>query len=371
VAKPRIIVASAAFDERSNYQEVVCARALAHLGCEVLVVAAVVHAGESQTRAYRIETVKKYIRVRDTFFATRGLGRIVEDFKPDAAMLFGPNHGMPYTLHKHLPRSCKVIPVFGDLRESHVIRAGRWFSPRGNPLIKRILKDRWYRNLMKRADLILASTRETIRLLEELDAESVKVKGFMCGLAVDPSDFFHDPSLRDPGDPLKTLITVTRINPLKPVEEWVQPVLRWLQENPGWRYILGGLPPGREGEIIRAKIEAPALGDRYRVLGRLSAGEINKLYNQADISLWYVAGIGIQQSMVTGLPVLLPTLGSVDHLVEPEVNGLYYTSLEDLPQCLSKAAAIPWNRPEIARLNEKLSARELCAGILERLGFRP
>jgi glycosyltransferase involved in cell wall biosynthesis len=372
MSKPRVIVASAAFDERSNYQEVVCARALAHLGCEVLVVGALVNTvDDPQGKPYRIERVDKFIRVRDTIFASRGLGRIVSDFKPDAAMLFGPNHGITYSLHKHLPPACKVIPVFGDLRESHTLRSGRWLSPRGHPFIKRILKDRWYRNIMKRADLILASTWETMRILEELDAASVKEKGLMCGLAVDPVDFRYDPSLREPGDGLKTLVTVTRINPLKPVEEWIQPVLRWLRENPGWRYVLGGLASGPEGDRIRSKIEAPDLGDRYRILGRLSAAEINTLYNQADLALWYVAGIGIQQSMVTGLPVLLPMMGSVDHLVQPRVNGLYYKTQEDIPQILSEAASIPWDRPEIARGNANLSARVLCAGALQRLGIHP
>jgi glycosyltransferase involved in cell wall biosynthesis len=371
MGKPRIIVASASFDERSNYQEVVCARALAHLGCEVLAVGALVHTVDDPgDKPYRVVRVEKFIRVRDTIFAARGLDRIVADFKPDAALLFGPNHGISYTLHKHLPAACKVIPVFGDLRESHTLRMSPWLSARGHPLMKRFLKDRWYRNIMKRADLILTSTGETNRILEELDAAAVKEKGFMCGLAVDPAHFSFDPSLREPAPGLKTLVTVTRINPLKPVEEWIQPVLHWLRENPGWRYILGGLPADKDGEKIRPKIEAPDLGDRYRILGRLTSSEINVLYNNADVSIYYIAGIGIQQSMVTGLPVLLPLQGSVDHLVQPGVNGLYYRTLDEIPRCLNEAAAIPWNRPEIARMNAKLSARELCAEILRRAGIQ-
>jgi glycosyltransferase involved in cell wall biosynthesis len=369
MTKPRVIVASASFDERSNYQEVVCARALARLGYDVLVVAALVSAGEGATeRPYRIARVGKFIRVRDTIFAPRGLGSIVEEFKPGVAFLFGPNHGLPYALEKHLPASCKVAPVFGDLRESHVIRADRWLSRRGNPVIKRLLKDRWYRKLLKRADLVLASTNETVRLLEEVDADRVKHQGFMCGLAVDPSDFFFDPALRDPTNDLKTLVTVTRIDPLKPVEQWIQPVLHWLRENPGWRYILGGLPSGTEGERIRALIEAPDIGERFRILGRLTASEINRVYNNADLAISYVAGIGIQQSMVTGLPVLLPSHGSVDHLVEPRINGLYYQSLDEIPSCLNEAAAIPWDRAAVAHRNARLSATRLFAEIMERLG---
>jgi glycosyltransferase involved in cell wall biosynthesis len=167
------------------------------------------------------------------------------------------------------------------------------------------------------------------------------------------------------------MVTVTRINPLKPVEEWIRPVLAWLRQNPGWRYTLAGFPSGSEGDKVRAMIEAPDLGDRFRMLGLLKTPEINRLYNNSDLALWFVAGIGIQQSMVTGLPVLLPTLGSVDHLVEDRVNGFYYRDLADLPRCLSEAASLSWDREKLARVNSKLCAKAVMEVILKRVGILP
>ncbi|HWB07040.1 MAG TPA: glycosyltransferase [Verrucomicrobiales bacterium] len=371
MAKARILIGSASFDERSNYQEVVFAKALTRLGYDVLVVSAIVKSGPGETgpRGYRIAKVEKYIRIRDTFFACRGLDRIVADFKPDAAFLLAPNHGLPYALLEHLPAACKVVPYFGDLRESHVIKGGKWLSRRGNPVIKRFLKDRWYRALLHRADLIVPCTNETQRILEEVDAESLRGKVLMRSLAVDPSDFFYDPSLRSPNDGLRTIITVTRIDPLKPVKEWTAPVLAWLRQNPGWRYVLGGLPPGTEGARLKAELEAPDLGDRFRLLGRLTAEEINRLYNNADLAIWFLAAIGIQQSMITGLPVLLPAHNALDHLVNPGVNGLYYSSSGDIPSRLSEAAAISWDRAAVAKRNEGLSANVLLKSVLDRIGI--
>src|SRR5436190_14474210 len=181
----RILISSNLFNERTNYQEIVCAREFARLGCEVLVICAE-HIPVPGPPPWRVLRVEKYLRVRDTVFFPRGLQKAVDDFQPEAAFLYAPNHGLSYSVMRHLPPACKVVPVFGDLRESHHGRRGQWLSVRGNPLFKRLVKDRWYRRLMARADLILAVTNETVRLLCELDAASWNAKGWMCGLAADP-----------------------------------------------------------------------------------------------------------------------------------------------------------------------------------------
>ncbi|HWB05467.1 MAG TPA: glycosyltransferase [Verrucomicrobiales bacterium] len=367
--KPRIIVASATFDERSGYLEVVFARALGRLGCEVLVVAAHVHEDTPpEKRPYRIWRVEKFILMRETVVAPQGLDRLVKDFKPDAAFLLAPIHGLSYALLRHLPAACKVIPVFADLTVSDTRRRGRWLlGPRGIPIVKWLIKDRWYRNLMSRADLIYPITNETERILAEIDPENVRKKSWKCGLAVDSSDFGFNPAMREPTSGWKELVTVTTLRPAKAVEDWIQPVFAWLRQNPGWRYTLAGLPPGSKGDAIRPLIEAPDLGDRYRIMGLLKAPEINHLYNNSDLAIWYLATIGIQQSMKTGLPVLLPSNGALEHLVEEGVNGLYYRDLTEVPRKLDQAAAIPWDRERIAQGNAKLCAEDVVSSILGRV----
>lgn len=364
----RVIVCSNSFNERCNYHEVVCARALAQLGFEVMVVAAD-YTASGAVQPWKVAQIRCLFRVRDTTFAPRGLAEITADFRPDAAFLCGPNHGLSYSLHRYLPAGCKIVPVFGDLRESHYGRAGRWGSIRGNPLMKRLVKDRWYRNLMRRSDLILAVTNETVRILREIDAPSWDSRGFMCGLSADPDVFFLDPSRKKPG--LKTIVTATRIIPEKPVKEWIQPVLRFLRKNEGWRYLFAGLPPGPEGQAIKRELEDASVGDRFQVLPLLSLSEMNDLFNQADLAVWYLAAISIQQSMLTGVPVLLPYNESLNHLVTEGRDGFYYRSPEHLEERLAEAAARPWDREEIARGNARLSSERTFKEITGRLGLLP
>ncbi len=360
----RILISNILFDERKDYQEVICAREFARMGCEVLAVTPL-HTPGVEPPPWRVAKVEKYLRVRDTIFFPRGLRKIVEDFKPEVAFLHAPNHGLSCAVMRHLPTGCKVVPVFGDLRESHHGRRGKWLTVRGNPIFKRLVKDRWYRHLMRRADLILAVTNETVRLLREVEAEAVDARGFMCGLAADPTVFFNDPSVRAPGARRKTLVTVTRIFPEKPVLEWVQPVLRFLQKHPDWNYVLAGLLPG--GARTQQELLAAAPPGQLEVRPLLSAQEMNTVFNRADLAVWYLPAISIQQSMITGLPVLLPFNESLNHLVREGVNGFYYRSPEQLEVQLERAAAQSWDRGAVASENAGLASPGVFGGILERL----
>jgi glycosyltransferase involved in cell wall biosynthesis len=365
----RILVTSFGFDERKNYQEVICARAYARMGCDVQVLTGLYTPGP-QPPAWRVARVEKFLRIRDTMFFPRGLQKIVDEFQPDVALLYAPNHGLSYAVARHLPSTCRVVPVFGDLRESHHGRAGKWLTVRGNPLFKRLVKDRWYRRLMKRADLILAVTNETVRLLREVDAAAWDARGFMCGLAADPAVFFHDPVLRPAGDRRKTLVTVTRIMPQKPVVQWVQPVLHFLRKHPDWCYVLAGLPPGPEGEAVKNELLAAAPPGQLEIRPLLSPPDMNAAFNEADLAVWYLPTISIQQSMVTGLPVLLPANESVNHLVREGMNGFYYRSPEHLEEQLELAAAKVWDRTSVAEENKRLASPGVFAGILERLNLQ-
>jgi len=366
--KPRILISSMLFNERTSYQEVICAREFARMGCEVLVVC-VQHTPGPEPGPWRVVQLEKRLRVRDTVFLPRGLQKIVDDFRPRAAFLYAPNHGLAHPFVSHLPPECKVVPVFGDLRESHRLRRGRWLSVRGNPLLKRMVKDRWYRKLLRRADLILSVTPETVRLLRELDAPAVDARGWMCGLAADPTMFFHDPAQRTARDPRKTLITVTRIFPEKAIDHWIQPVMQFLRKHPEWRYVLAGLPPGPAGETVKQELLAAAPPGQMEVLPLLSQQEMNRAFNEADIAVWYMPSITIQQSMMTGLPVLLPQVEALSHLVHDGENGFNYPSQEDLVETLERAAARQWDHGALAAENARLSSAEVFARILQRLNL--
>ena len=364
----RILICSTLFNEKGNYMEVVAATAFARMGCEVLVVTAkYVPSGEAT--AWRVAVVERCLRIRDTIFFPRGLDRMVRDFQPDAAFLLAPNHGLAHALHRHLPPGCRRVPVFGDLRESDTSRRGRWLSVRGNPLLKRMVKDRWYRRLLRESELILAVTNETVRILRELDAAAWDARGHMCGLPADERRFFPLPAARAAEPRLKTIVTITRILPHKPVREWIQPVLRFLRKHEDWRYVFAGLPSGAAGERARAELADAEAGDRFQLLPLQSLEEMNRHFNEADLAVWYLAAISIQQSMLTGIPVLLPADEALNHLVAPGGNGLYYESPDHLTQQLEAAAAQTWDRTEIARANAALSADCMFRDIARRLGL--
>src|SRR6188508_2385051 len=96
----RVILASNSFNERGNYMEVVAAAALARPGCDVLIVT-IDHRPSGKPQPWKVARVTRFMRIRDTVFFPRGLDEIVRQFKPEAAFLFAPNHGLSYALHRH------------------------------------------------------------------------------------------------------------------------------------------------------------------------------------------------------------------------------------------------------------------------------
>jgi hypothetical protein len=110
-------------------------------------------------------------------------------------------------------------------------------------------------------------------------------------------------------------------------------------------------------------------GERFQVLPLQSLAEMNALFNEADLAVWYLAAISIQQSMLTGIPVLLPADEALNHLVRDGVNGFYYNSPDHLEAKLTEAAARTWDRAEIARVNAWMASPRMFGDIANRLGL--
>lgn len=361
----RIIIFTAFFEEHVGYQEVQLAKVLRRMGHEVMVVT---------TDRSNLDLVKRYsgisfenvlrvtnvLRIRNTFLPFKIIRKEVSAFKPDVALIIHPGAGLPYFYLSSLPDKCKVISFFGDL--DVVDKVGKAAGIKGNAWIQKVIKDRWYNKTFQRSDVIVANTNETTEILQKCAKRSIEKKIVMPGLGFDPETYFPSIELRTKtrkemglSDDHIILLTITRVYAGKPIIQWLNPVITQLNKNPKLVYIFAGFADTEFSRQIKRELQSFHLDDRLRLLDFTSADYNNALFNAADYSLWFLPTISIQQSMATGLPAIVPFDKTLDHLVEPNHNGLYYNDFLELREVLSELNPWPIRRDELVRFNHKFS----------------
>ena len=104
--------------------------------------------------------------------------------------------------------------------------------------------------------------------------------------------------------------------------------------------IVGDGPAGAEVRRLFAHLEA-----RVRFLGMLRQGDLNSVYNLADIFVWpgvnEAVGMAILEAMAAGLPVATGPWGSVGQEIEPEVTGLVARTDDEFRRAIRRLIADP------------------------------
>ena len=108
-------------------------------------------------------------------------------------------------------------------------------------------------------------------------------------------------------------------------------------------------------------------GDNLRLLPLLSYKKLNDLYNASDYSIWFDASITIQESMGTGLKIIIPNSKRVNHLVDDE-NGYFFDDILDIPKLITDVPK-DYNRDELVKNNLKYSYDSIVLNIIDQLNF--
>jgi glycosyltransferase involved in cell wall biosynthesis len=380
MSSKKVLLVTSFFEEEIGYQEVQLAQVLRAKGHRVMVLTtdrSYLHKERrlsGEDKAGTIFRITRMLRLRDTVFPLQSVATKIAGFEPDVALLIHPGHGLSYFAMKSISRQSKVVSFFGDLRVDNKLAQVKGLK--GSPFVQQALKNRWYRKVFRRADLIVANTNETSDILKQIAGDNLTSKLIMPGLGYDPGVYNYRPPLRaewrkEMGfkDDDIVVATVTRIIEGKPVEKWVEPVLGALSENSCLVYVLAGFMNDEYSSIVKASLNRSEFKDRLVLLDFTGASENNKIFNGADYSLWFAPTTSIQQSMASGLPAILPLDGTLDHLVADGKNGLYYRDFQELRKTLRGLSGSVAPRQEIVEINERFSYDHILEALFSRLGW--
>ncbi len=250
-----------------------------------------------------------YSDVRVSLTGVGRLSRILEDFQPDVVHLASPFMLGWTALKAAQDLDLPTVAIYQTEIPSYASRYNAGWS-------ESILWNR-VRNIHQRADLTLAPSTYTIRQLEQLGVERMRLwpRGVDAG-RFHPSK--RDPDLRAKYSPNGEVVVgyVGRLAAEKRVED-----LARLADIPGISIVIVGDGPSRE------KLQALLPDAHFE--GFRSGEELAREY--ASFDLFVHCGEletfcqTIQEALASGVPVVAPRRGGPIDLVDPGETGYLYT----------------------------------------------
>ncbi len=370
----RILVISTFFEKKYQYQEVQIADTLHRMGFDTTVITSnrspfgKKKRVENTEKPYKIIRLKKLIRITNTLCPVGNFKEMLKGINPDIVFLIHPGHGIPYFMMKYLPVQSKVISIFGDLWDNFSLGLQ-------NRIVKKLIKNRWYRKVFNKSDFIVANTNETFDIFKSYKfyKNNIENKLLRSSLGYDSNLFFFNSALRNKyrvkyniSSENLVLITITRIVSYKPILEWIKPIMKAMKENKNLIYTIAGFSDSDYSSMVKDNILSSYVADQFILIDLVESLEMNALFNYADFGVWFGATISIQQSMGTGLPTIIPKNRTLDHLVTKDKNGMFFTSETDLCNKLVNLKKIE-NRKQIYKYNQKFSYQTIIKKMLLKL----
>jgi glycosyltransferase involved in cell wall biosynthesis len=366
-----------------GYQEVYLARACSRLGHDVRVVTSDRVSPSARgvlgrryepglsvdaTYGFSVLRLRAPIQIGALVLAP-GLRRAIEEYAPQIVMVMGVGKLFPYPVLSSRKRY-KLVALFGDNSDFwDFSSASLGLRSLRSKVSQRALKDVVYRRAVKHADRISLSTPETKGIvassLSPRLRRALEHKHFLAPLGFDSDEFFFCEDDREQGrTELEAsagecvFITCTRVKPKKSLERVVDGVSKLRADGHKVRYVIAGFVGGAYEDKLKAHIARQASPEIFHCLPFLDHATMRRLYCSADVGIWLKAAISIQESMGTGLPVLLEDKPSVSHLVQDGVNGWRFNGNE-LVAAMEAAVGAPRLPPR----------EEIAASNQERLGY--
>lgn len=344
----KVLILAPYFDPHTAYIETLIARAGSEEGDEVSVVCSdfPVFEGEatcSDAEGYRIHRIRGVLRVRKSLYLySREAYKVIEDLKPEVVFCMVPDRGFSGQILKAVSEEARVVSVFGDLRLS---------GNTPNLVLRKLLKGKWYRQAFDRSDVIVGITNETRSvLIDDFGAPEEKTR--VLGLPFDGDEFYpsenvHE-SIRDLRERCDAVFgVITRIDSSKPLLKWMEIAHPVLKSDARVGMAVVGLGEDPASEQLRDLVARWDERERVVLLPKLSQADLVKVYAGLDLSLWFQASIGVQQSMACGVPVVAPKSNYLDHFAKQDMNGRFYRE-GGQAEALKQALMSEWNVQMVA-----------------------
>lgn len=397
----KIAIVCGHFMPEIGYQETYLARAFSRLGYKVRVFSstAVSPTGKKILKkdygsglttepkyGYEVERLPISINLNSKIIAN-GLAETVKSYHPDYIIIIALAKLFPIKVLSTNYNGAKKIAVFGDAGEyMDRTTASKRFKAIFHEVFSKNLKKQLYSRAVKECDRIILNLRETESFFRELLNPAItklfdkKKKNLTLGF--DPDNFYFDEyerteirkELSIPENDI-VIITSTRINRQKRLEEVITSISKMKESGKNVRYILIGFLGDEYEKELKSFIKKQKHPEIFHCMGFLDHETIRKYYNASDIGLWLKAAISIQEAMGTGLKIVLENKEVVSHLLTNGVNGWYYEKgklSEGLKNAIESpqynAAATVAERKKIVALNSDwLSYNTIAKKIVEDL----
>lgn len=376
----RIGIVTAHYMPEVGYQEVHLARAYARTGhaVKVFTSAATVNLGGDINRLQYQTGLSKdarlgydILRLPSWSFKSKvipfGLKKAVNEFKPDVLVILGVAKVFPRSLlSRRFSDHVKMVSVYGDAREyldrgTLKQKIKTFMHELGYATLKKSL----YRRAVKHCHRIILNIPETDQVfnafLSNHEKKIYNAKKVMLNLGYDPDEYYF--SEQDRAEVRKELgfgaddvaiITSTRVNKRKNLEQIIRLVSDMNMAGKKVKYVIVGfLGDAYEQELkgFIGKLPDPSVVTCFPFL---NAQGIRRLYCAADTGIWLKVAISIQESMGTGLPVILEQKPSVSHLITEGVNGWFFDKGhfdETVQKVVDVLSVQKKDRPELAAAN--------------------
>jgi glycosyltransferase involved in cell wall biosynthesis len=153
-------------------------------------------------------------------------------------------------------------------------------------------------------------------------------------------DIFNKDSQEEIKSDGKTILSIGRLDSWKGFHCLIEITKDLLQEIPNLKLLIIG--EGDERKNLEFKIKKLGLGDKVKLVGRVSHEEIPLFFKKSDIFILNSAQEGfahvILESMQLGVPVITTNEGGNPELIEDGVNGILveYNNKEQLKKAIIK-----------------------------------
>ncbi|MEM9050756.1 MAG: glycosyltransferase family 4 protein [Bacteroidota bacterium] len=356
----KITIVCGHFIPAMGYIEVHLARSFTEIGHEVSVVTSdsipsyVQHLHSSfgePLKGVNVIRLKPFFTLGQIVLAN-GVKEAVSSTNPDRVIVIG--------LGKRFPKptfslNYKTTVLFGDNAASY------GSSPSlKTKLLFNLFKRKTYQTAVENADRLVAYTPESFeaaaKMLGGKSVEKLHKQDDFISLGFNPSEYYFDQKLRqskrqDLGykEEDQVVITATRIRPEKNLESAISAFknspqhVKWL--------LLGSAEDYYANQLVE-KLKSTLGKGRFKMFPHQKRGDLNAFYNAADAALFTTPAISIIEAMGAGLPVFIPRMKSLSHLISSPSQGAYY----DDPSTIALQLKLFENRESLASLNRhKLS----------------
>jgi glycosyltransferase involved in cell wall biosynthesis len=198
-----------------------------------------------------------------------------------------------------------------------------------------LFKKGLYRKAVDVCDILVMNVPETEQFfksyLKDYQISQFLDKRIHLNLGYDPDEFFFDENERKKcrlkynflKDDI-VYVTSTRVNRGKKFESIIDAISKTYKNGTKVKYIIIGFLGDSYEKELKNYISSQPYPEIFYCIPFTEHTEIRKIYCASDIGIWIKPAISIQESMGTGLPVVLENKRSVDHLIRESLNGWYF-----------------------------------------------